>query len=82
MKSKQLADILIKILGLSVFINGILAFVTGLFGIWQFENISRSVPATYTLLQPLHGLVSLVIGIILIVKSKNIAGYLYKNGDE
>ena len=79
MKSKQLANVLIKVLGLSLLIYGILSFVTG---ILQLSQISRGLPVPSLMMPLAHGIVQSAIGIYLIVKSQNIAGFLFKNENE
>ena len=79
MKTKQLANVLIKIFGLSLFITGILAFVGGLL---ELPQISRGMPWQATLSVFGHGIVQLAIGIYLMAKSKDITGFLFKDDDE
>jgi hypothetical protein len=67
MKSKQLANVLIKILGLSILVESIPAVVTGLF---------RSGTIFVSLL------VSVALGICLILKSRDVAGFLFKDEEE
>lgn len=85
MKSKQLANVLIKVLGLSMCLHGIPSFATGfvrgfLIGI---GSLSESAKAQYPASPYIIGsLVELALGIILIVKSKAVADFLFKGEDE
>ena len=67
MKSKQLANVLIKILGLSILVHDIPGVFTVL-----YSNLPN-----FLLLA-----VSVALGIFLIVKSRAIAEFLFKNEDE
>jgi hypothetical protein len=79
MKTKQLANILIKILGLSNLVRSIPAIITGLF------NIVRARGSGYpgdSWFYPVSSMVLAAIGILLIVKSRDVAAYLFKGEDE
>jgi len=67
MKSKQLANVLIKILGLSILVHDAPGFITVLF----------SPPANALVLA-----VSAALGVFLMVKSRDIAEFLFKTDDE
>jgi hypothetical protein len=92
MKSKQLANVLIKIVGISVFLHAIPSvcsgFFIGLFGaIFGFpSSATRSGASSYSLTYPLAyglaGVVAVVVAILVIVKSRKIADYLFKDEDE
>jgi hypothetical protein len=92
MKPKQLANVLIKILGISVFLYAIPSFFSGvfieLFGfVFGLASSGRSSSASsYSLAYPLgYGLsavVSIAIAIFLIVKSRKIAEFLFRGEDE
>jgi hypothetical protein len=79
MKTKQLANVLIKILGLSVLVHSIPGIGSGLFYFTRERGIASSgdgwLYALTTVILP-------TIGIIFIVKSRDIAGFLFKNEDE
>jgi len=66
MKSKQLANVLIKVLGLSVFINGILSLTGGLLALSQ---LSRGMPWQSLVMPGSHGIFAMAIGIYLIETS-------------
>jgi hypothetical protein len=71
MKSKQLANVLIKILGLFVLINAIPTILGALMFVQQLHSI-HIVPT----------LVIIGIGIYLIVRSRDVAALLFKTDDE
>jgi hypothetical protein len=83
MKSKQLANVLIKIIGLYVclcaipnFVSGILiAFVPSVGAKWSEEMIRI---VSYAM----GDAVQAAVGILLIVKSRKLAQYWFKNEDE
>ncbi len=79
MKSKQLANVLIKILGLSVLVHGIPATITGLFYIVRARGVGS--PGDYWI-YPVSSVVLVAIGIYLIVKSRDVAEYLFKGDEE
>ncbi|MCX6895426.1 MAG: hypothetical protein NTZ16_08030 [Verrucomicrobia bacterium] len=83
MKSKQLANVLIKILGLSVLVHGVPSVITGLTGLFGMLQVrgggSRS---DYFWLYPLSSVILVGFGIYLIVKSRDVAAFLFKDEDE
>lgn len=79
MKSKQLANVLIKILGLSALILGIPSIIATLFTLLQARGVvSRGDFWRY----PLSSVILVAIGGYLIVKSRDVAAYLFKDDDE
>ena len=76
MKTKKLANVLIKILGLSTVVYAIPGIFTGLFTIFQHIQVSGS------WIWPISNVVSLVVGICLVIKSRDVAEYLFKEDDE
>jgi hypothetical protein len=92
MKTKQLANILIKIVGLSLLLHAIPGFVSGVFtglleGILGFPtSAARGGVSIHSLIYPLAtgaaGIVVFVIAIPVIVKSREITNYLFKDEDE
>ena len=76
MKSKQLANVLIKILGLSVCTQSVMHFLNGIFNILAASRI-QILGVNF-----LSGAILAVIGIFLIVKSQVIAGLLFKNEED
>ncbi len=83
MKSKQLANVLIKIIGLYVclctipgFVSGILLLFSSAFGIgWSEKTFSMG---TYAI----GDIVQAVVGIFLIVKSQKLAEFWFRGNDE
>jgi hypothetical protein len=79
MKSKQLANVLIKILGLSVVVHSIPAILPGLYNMARSSRIGS--PLDFWL-YPVSSVVLAALGICLIVKSRVVAEFLFKNEDE
>jgi hypothetical protein len=79
MKSKQLANVLIKILGLSVAIHSIPGVITGLYNVARVRSAGG--PGDYWF-YPLSSLVLAAIGIYLVVKSRAVTEFLFKNDEE
>jgi hypothetical protein len=79
MKTKQLANILIKILGLSTFVHSIPSIITGLFNVVQANRVGS--PPDYWF-YPVSSLALAAIGIYLIVQSRQVTMLLFKSDDE
>jgi len=83
MKSKQLANVLIKILGLSVLVEGIPSILNGLFSLLQIRGSGSQIGNMgYYWLYPLSSVVTVVLGVYLIIKSREVAEYLFKGDEE
>jgi hypothetical protein len=86
MKSKQLANVLIKVLGLSVCLYAIPSCVSGILrGISQFaqfENSQKWLTVIPVIAYGIGAAVQAVIGLVIIAKSQNIAGWMFKDDDE
>jgi len=92
MKPRQLANVLIKILGISLILHAIPGFLTGvfveLFGFWlglagsPTKSSTSGVSLAYPLASGLSAIIVLVIAIILIAWSRKIAGFLFKDEDD
>jgi multisubunit Na+/H+ antiporter MnhC subunit len=80
MKSKQLANVLIKILGLSVLVHGIPSILTGLANLIQARGVGSH--GDFFWLYPLTSVVLVAIGIYLIVKSRDVTALLFKDENE
>jgi hypothetical protein len=83
MKTKQLANILIKILGVYFFIGGIPSVISGL--LMVLLGLFSSGPAKYASFQwtySIGGIIQLLVGIFIIAKSRKIAEFLCKGDDE
>ena len=80
METKQLANVLIKILGLYFFLNGICEFIVF---IPMSIEMGTASPNTLTLITLLAGLLpnalQIVFGIILIAKCKKITRFLFRD---
>jgi Mg2+ and Co2+ transporter CorA len=79
MKSKQLANVLIKILGLSVVIHSVPNIITGLFNMMRTRG--GGLPGE-NWFYPVSSVVLLALGIFLILKSRCVTDLLFKNDDE
>ena len=77
MKTKQLANVLIKILGLSVCVHAVPNLFFGFFSLVRATGGSES---NWFYLLP--SLLLVVIGIYLIVRSRNVAACLFKGEEE
>ena len=83
MNSKQLATVLIKVLGLSIAIDGVHTLVTGLLQLFRIGQMGRFMPPSDPLMLLVsNAIVSLLIGIYLITRTRNIVGFLLRDGDE
>jgi len=76
MKSKQLANVLIKLLGLSLCAQSVMHF---LIGIWNIFTNTRTPILSFNFLS---GAVLAAIGVFLIIKSRDVAGFLFKNEED
>lgn len=79
MQPKQLANVLVKVLGLSQLITGLLTFC---FGLLNLSELSRGGTLTYTLISTAHGFILMAIGVTLICRSQSITGLLFKGDKE
>jgi hypothetical protein len=80
MKTKQLANILIKILGLSVVVHGIPSIITGLVQTLQVRGMGSQ--NGYFWLYPFSSVILVAIGIYFVVQSRDVAAFLFKDEDE
>jgi cytochrome c biogenesis protein CcdA len=84
MKSKQLANVLIKMLGLSVCLYAIQNCIAGiLVAVTRQETIGSNLVAAvlHIVAYPIGAAVQFAIGIAIIIKSQKIAGWMFK-GDQ
>jgi len=79
MNSKQLANVLIKILGLSVIVHNLSTLIGGLLTIMQASRAGMAGGGSFFLLT---SVLTVFVGIFLIVKSRAIAEFLLKAEDE
>jgi hypothetical protein len=82
MKSKQLANVLIKMLGLSLFIYAIPNFAEGFFVMISGKPSADFVTFLGISITALVAIVQIIVGIVIIAKSQKIADFLFKNEDE
>ena len=81
MNQKQLANVLIKILGLSMCVYGITPIATGIMDLFAnlLQLVQYNVHSNTWSSPMMTGLLSAVIGVYLIIRSRSIAGTLFKN---
>jgi len=78
MNQKQLANVLIKILGLYCCVDGLVRMLSGFLNL--FAVLTRGgFGSLYTWLNPFIGLVPLAIGFLFVVFSRSIADFLFKD---
>ena len=82
MKSKQLANVLIKIIGLYICLIAIPSFVSGILLFLSQFGVKWDEKLLGTLSFAIGSTVQAVVGVILIVNSRKIAGFWFKNEDE
>jgi hypothetical protein len=82
MKPKQLANVLIKILGLSFCVDGVVRAASGILNLFAMLTIRNGLSSVYIWLNPLSGLLLAVIGFLFIVLSRPIADFLFKDEAE
>ena len=83
MKSRQLANVLVKILGLSIFIHAIPGCVTGI--VWALSSafgVSKTEAALWTFSSAIGSVVQFIVAIIIITASQTIVGWMFKDSDE
>jgi len=79
MNTKQLAHVLTKILGLSVVVHAIPTLVTGIFNTARRSGFGPQNEYWFYLVPPL---ILMVIGIYLIIKSRDVVECLFKGEAE
>jgi hypothetical protein len=83
MKSKQLANVLIKMLGLSVCLYAIPSCISGiLFGLESMSISKTDFTVMRVLTSAVGAGVQAIIGIVIICQSQKIAGMMFKADDE
>jgi hypothetical protein len=83
MKSKQLANVLIKLLGLSALAHGIPSFVQGfLIGLSSAGRAGGSSISGNQWIYATGSVVGMILALLLIAKSRCIAEFLFKGEDE
>ena len=81
MKSRQLANVLIKLLGLSVCLFAIPFAFTGLLSLWLI-GAPKTSSVNHIYAEDIGHAFQAVVGIVIITLSDKIAGLMFKNGDE
>jgi hypothetical protein len=80
MKQKQLANVLIKILGLSLCVQSLTHVMTGAFSLLSaLMQAGRSYGSSYLWLNPLTGLALGIVGLLFIFLSQPLADLLFKD---
>jgi cytochrome c biogenesis protein CcdA len=85
MKSKQLANVLIKILGLYICLGAIPGCVSGILVGLSSLGLLKTDPTGMVMRMVSYSIgyaVEAVVGILIIVKSQKIAEFWFKNEDE
>ena len=82
MKSRQLANVLIKILGLSICLHAVPTFVSGVVFALTAPVATKSDIAVRFFSSTVGAGVEAVFGIIIISASHTIAGWMFKDSDE
>ena len=82
MKSKQLANVLIKILGLSVCIHAIPTCVSGIVLALTTMGVTKTDIFMRVFSYAAGAAVEAVVGIVFIAMSQKIAGMMFKTDDE
>jgi hypothetical protein len=79
MNQKQLANVLIKILGLSFCVDGVVRAASGVLNLFAMLTSRNGLSAAYVWVTPLTGLLLATIGILFIALSRPIADLLFKD---
>jgi len=79
MNQKQLANVLIKILGLSFCVDGIIRIVSGVLTLFATLTSRFGTGSVYVWATPFTGLVLATIGLLFIVLSRTIADMLFRD---
>jgi hypothetical protein len=84
MKSRQLANILIKIVGLYICLCGIPSLVSMLAGtlLWAMRAPHWEDSMVYEVPNGIAAAVQFVVGLFLIIKSRSLAEFWFKEADE
>jgi hypothetical protein len=82
-KSKQLANVLIKIVGLYVCLCAIPGLVAGIITavLWASEHPRGNDAVAYTLSEGIGAVIQFVVGIILVVKSGKLSEFWFRNDE-
>jgi hypothetical protein len=79
MKTKQLANVLIKILGLSVVVHTIPSIITAIYNVMRVRPFGVPGESWFVFFP---GLLLLAMGVYLVIQSRQVTGFLFKNEAE
>lgn len=79
MTKKQLADVLIKVLGLSFCVDGIIRIVSGVISVFATLATRFGTGSVYVWVTPFTGVILAAIGLLLVVLSRAIADMLFRD---
>ena len=79
MNPKQLANVLIKILGLYFCVDGVVRIISGMLNLFAVLTTRNGLGSIYAWLNPFTGLILAAIGFLFIVLSRPIADLLFKD---
>ena len=82
MKSKQLANVLIKIIGLYICLLAIPSVLSGILAIFTTHMGGTSERLNGVISYSIGAAVQIVVGAILMIKSRELAEFWFKNEDE
>ena len=82
MKSKQLANVLIKLLGLSICIYAIPSCALGFFVMLSDKSASKDITVLGISATAAEAVVQVIVGVVIISISQKIAGLMFKSDDE
>ncbi len=82
MKSKQLANVLIKVLGLSVCLHAIPGIITGIFSVFFSGPFQGGGIFARILLTLMSIGLEAVVGVFLIINSRKVAEFLFKGEED
>jgi hypothetical protein len=82
MKSKQLANVLIKIIGLYVCLCAIPGLVSGVLAFFAFDMGGKNERILSALSYSIGDAVQVLVGVFLIIKSRKLSDFWFKNEDE
>jgi len=79
MKQNQLANVLVKILGLYFLVDGGVRMISGALNLLGALTSLRTFSSFYVWVTPFTGMLLAAIGLLLILLSRAIAGLLFKD---
>lgn len=82
MKSKQLANVLIKMLGLSICVYAIPSFAEGFFVMLSGKPSADFVTVLGISVTVMAAIVQIIVGVVIISMSQKIAGWMFRADEE